>query len=172
MLTPPQRRVRLAPVLLGHGVAWLVLLAFISRTPPIDNVEQLVWRHALEWGYYKHPPLPTWLLGVAGVLLPTGPALTYALAGACLLGALSVAWPLWQRLLGRGDAWVAVLAVLCLTYSTTRLPIYNHNVVMLPLTAGVAWLLWRTTERPAVAPWAGVGLLLGGVPPVSRTVER
>src|SRR5256885_10565865 len=24
-----------------------------------DNLEQLTWVHSLEWGYYKHPPLPT-----------------------------------------------------------------------------------------------------------------
>ena len=152
---------RRAALLAAHGLFWLGLMALITRTPPIDNVEQLVWRHAPAWGYYKHPPLPTWLLGAAAALWPPTPALTYLLGALCLLGALALYGLLLRRLLGADAARLALLAMLCLSYATDRLPFYNHNVVMLPLIAGVALLLWRATERPALAPWAGIGLLLG-----------
>ena len=44
------------------AAVWLGLLAFTSLSPPVDNIEQLIWVHSLEWGYYKHPPLPTWVI--------------------------------------------------------------------------------------------------------------
>ena len=47
---------------LVFAALWLSLLGFSSFAPPIDNIEQLTWVRSLEWGYYKHPPLPTWLL--------------------------------------------------------------------------------------------------------------
>ncbi|MBC7716569.1 MAG: glycosyl transferase, partial [Pseudorhodobacter sp.] len=40
----------------------MLLLTPVSLSPPVDNIEQLTWVRSLQWGYYKHPPLPTWLL--------------------------------------------------------------------------------------------------------------
>ena len=152
---------RLLACLLVFTGAWTALSVWLYRTPPIDNVEQLVWREALAWGYYKHPPLPTWLLAAASPAWPATPLLTYALGAACMVLTLLLFHALLRRLLGRGDALLAVLAALCLTYATDRLTVYNHNVVMLPFIAGTWYLLWRTTERPSLRAWAGIGILLG-----------
>lgn len=152
---------RLLPALLLFCCAWIALACWLYRTPPIDNVEQLVWREALAWGYYKHPPLPTWLLAAASPAWPATPLLTYVLGAACMGVTLWIYHALLVRLLGRGDALLALLAALCLTYATDRLVVFNHNVVMLPFIAGVLWLLWDTTERPRLAAWAGIGVLLG-----------
>ena len=101
-------------------------------------------------------------MAAASPAWPDTPLLTYLLAAGCMMLALWLFHSLLCRLLGRGDALLAVLAALCLTYATDRLVVYNHNVVMLlPLIAGVFTLLWRTTERPSLAAWAGVGVLLG-----------
>ena len=43
------------------ALAWLWLSNRIVLAPPTDNIEQLIWVRSLEWGYYKHPPLPTWM---------------------------------------------------------------------------------------------------------------
>ena len=49
-----------------------------------DNVEQFVWSHSMELGYYKHPPLPTWLMGMAIAAIGSHWWLTNALAAACV----------------------------------------------------------------------------------------
>ncbi|MFD1710558.1 glycosyltransferase family 39 protein [Ottowia sp. GY511] len=152
---------RLVAWLLAFVGAWTALSVWLYPTPPIDNVEQLVWREALAWGYYKHPPLPTWLLAAASPAWPATPLLTYALSAGSMVLTLLLFHATVRRLLGRGDALLAVLGALCLTYATDRLPIYNHNVVMLPLIAGTLSLLWRVTERPRVRTWAAIGVLLG-----------
>ena len=54
----------IALLLLLFGAVWLAHLSYTSLSPPTDNIEQLTWVGALEGGYYKHPPLPTWLFWV------------------------------------------------------------------------------------------------------------
>ena len=161
-MNPPDAGARrLLAWLLLFCCVWIAVAMLWYRTPPIDNVEQMVWREAVEWGYYKHPPLPTWLLAAASAAWPASPLLTYVLGAGCMVVALLLFGGLLQRLLGRGDALLCVLAALCLTYATDRLVIFNHNVVMLPFIAGVFCLLWRTTERPSLTNRARIGLLLG-----------
>ena len=49
-------------------------------------LEQFIWAHSVQWGYYKHPPLPTWLLAAAIELF--GPSVESArtLAVICVFG--------------------------------------------------------------------------------------
>lgn len=148
-------------LLLVFGSAWLALLTLAERTPPIDNVEQWVWSQGLAWGYYKHPPLPTWIAAGAQTVLGRAPLMINGLGALCAITTFALFWHLLRQLRGRTFALLALLAVLCLTYSTQRLHYFNHNTVLMPLTAAVAWLLWRATLRPWRWTWAAVGLLIG-----------
>ena len=66
-----------------------------------DSVEQFIWSHSLELGYYKHPPLPTWLLAAAIQLL--GPAwwLANALAAIFLAATGVFTWLVARQLAGQ-----------------------------------------------------------------------
>ena len=55
--------------MLIFAAVWLLHLAATSLSAPVDNIEQLTWVRSLQWGYYKHPPLPTWLLWLPVQLL-------------------------------------------------------------------------------------------------------
>ncbi|MBK6869016.1 MAG: glycosyltransferase family 39 protein [Burkholderiales bacterium] len=143
------------------AIAWLALLALAERTPPIDNVEQWVWSHGLAWGYYKHPPLPTWIAAGVQVVLGRTPIVINVLGALCAITTFVMFWHLLRQLYGRAFALLALLAVLCLTYSTQRLHYFNHNTVLMPLTAAIALLLWRATNRPWRWTWAVIGLLIG-----------
>ncbi|WYX49397.1 hypothetical protein WJ977_19460 [Achromobacter xylosoxidans] len=68
------------------ALAWLWLSNRIVLAPPTDNIEQLIWVRSLEWGYYKHPPLPTWLLWPVVRLLGWNAWATYVLGATCTLG--------------------------------------------------------------------------------------
>lgn len=69
---------KIAIGLLVFAVAWLLQIDSSSLTAPKDNLEQLTWVHSLEWGYYKHPPLPTWLLSVPVHLFGLSARTSYA----------------------------------------------------------------------------------------------
>lgn len=154
----------------GRGVAlllalfsliWLGLLGWSANTAPADNLEQLVWVRSLEWGYYKHPPLPTWLL--APLVWVFGPQVwaTYVLGAACTTASLALMWATVRAMRGPRHATIVLLAALCVTFYALRLHYFNHNVVMM-LTGSIAVaLLWRVTHRPSGLAWAGIGLALG-----------
>jgi 4-amino-4-deoxy-L-arabinose transferase-like glycosyltransferase len=151
-------------VALGLGVfaaVWLALLGFVNLTPPVDNIEQLTWVRSLEWGYYKHPPLPTWLFWLPVKLFGLSAATSYAMGAACTLGAMGLLWHLLTRLRGSAYATVALLAALCITYYNGRLHYYNHNVVLLLLSTACATLCWQAFATRRLRWWLALGLVLG-----------
>lgn len=147
--------------LLIFSSLWLLVLVFTRNTPPLDNVEQWVWSQGLAWGYYKHPPLPTWLVAALHAVVGRSAAWVSILGAACLSLALWLYARLLIELRGRAFAQLSLLAAMCITYATLRHDLYNHNTVMLPLMAGVACLMWRVAVAPSLRTWLGIGLLMG-----------
>lgn len=136
------------PWLLGiFGAGWLFFLAWCALTPPFDNIEQLLWMRSLEWGYFKHPPLPTWILAAASSVVPPGPPLTYLLGACCILGAHAVFWHVLRDVHGPRVATAMLLASLCITFYNQRIHFYNHNVVMMPAIAVCVAMMWQLTRR-------------------------
>src|SRR4249920_2024958 len=117
--------------LLAFAFVWLLHLGQTSFAAPVDNIEQLVWVRSLEWGYYKHPPLPTWLLWLPVKIFGLTPWTTYVLGAALTLTALGLFWGFLARLRGQAYASVALAAAACITFYNGRLTYYNHNVVLL-----------------------------------------
>lgn len=94
--------------LLVFTLAWLVQFSLSGATPPTDNIEQLTWAHSLEWGYYKHPPLPTWLIWLPVQILGNAAHSSYFSALVCNLASVIVLWRLLTRLRGErfgADRW-------------------------------------------------------------------
>ncbi len=151
-------------LLFAFAVAWLWHLSGTSLTAPHDNLEQMLWTHSLQWGYYKHPPLPTWLLwpGVQMTSSPSGHIwASYVMGASVSLLAVFVFWHLLAHLRGRPYAFVAVLAMLCITYYNGRLYYYNHNTVLMLAVCLSAWACWRAFEARSLLWWAALGMALG-----------
>jgi hypothetical protein len=160
-------RIRLSPAqtvvsgLLLFALLWLSQLHQTSLVPPFDNIEQLTWARGLAWGYYKHPPLPTWL--IAGPVALWGPSAwqSYVLGAALTLSALALMWQLLARLRGVRHAHVALLAALCITYYNGRLNYYNHNIVLLLASSACASLCWQAVTTRRRRWWLALGVALG-----------
>ena len=147
--------------LLFFGVVWIGQLWMVSIAPPEDNIEQLIWTGSLEWGYYKHPPLPTWLLWPIVKILGQFPALTFVMAGLTSLGAVAIMWRLLYRLRGSQYALAALLAALCITYYNRRLDVYNHDTVLMVIVSMSALLTWKAHQSGQLRWWAALGVCLG-----------
>ena len=165
----------------GIVVLWSALPALLQTVPHADNVEQLGWAHSLEWGYMKHPPLPTWLLHGAVALFGPSALLTYTLAMLCAGAALLIVWAAARPLLGEAGALLALAVTAGDYYLMGRGSFLNHNTVMLPFVAASAWAVLRIvaaaprpgerTDRPPAQgpqrrphdwrPWLLLGLLQG-----------
>lgn len=125
-----------------------------------DSVEQFIWSHSLEWGYYKHPPLPTWLL--ASVIRLIGPAwwLASALAAICVAGTGVFTWLIAGRLTGQNIANIAaVLWGLQQCFSVSA-EIYNHNTPLVLCLSATTYCLIRALDNHAHWRWwAATGAL-------------
>ena len=91
----------LASVLALFALAWVAMLVATSASPPADNIEQMVWVQSLQWGYYKHPPFPTWLYWIAARIFGSGPSTSYLVATVLNLSSLTIFWLLVRRLRSR-----------------------------------------------------------------------
>ena len=147
--------------LLLFAAVWLAHLSSTSLSPPTDNIEQLNWVHSLEWGYYKHPPLPTWLLWGPVQLFGLSAWTSYATGTALNLAVMGVLWRLMSRLRGIRFATLALLAVLCVTYYSAGLYAYNHNTLLTFWSTACAALCWQAYNSARLRWWALLGLALG-----------
>src|SRR2546423_6326091 len=155
----PGRQV--AVLLLVFGLIWLFVLVATGLLPPADNIEQLVWVRSLEWGYYKHPPLPTFLLWLPAHVFGLSAWTSYLLGATVTLAAMAIFWRLLVELRGPGHASLGLLAALCITYYNGRLYYFNHNVVLLLFVVASAWLCWRAFEERRLRWWLALGLAIG-----------
>ena len=152
---------RAALVLLLFGLGWLSLVLSVGGDPPIDNVEQLTWVRSLQWGYHKHPPLPTWLIWPAVQIFGLQAWVAAGMGTALHLTALWLWWDLLRRMAGDRLAWIALAGALCIVHHSARLHHYNHNVVMLLASVAAAWCLWRAWHEGRWRWWLGMGLAIG-----------
>jgi 4-amino-4-deoxy-L-arabinose transferase-like glycosyltransferase len=144
--------------LLPIALIWFGLLQSVALTPPADNLEQLTWQHSLQWGYYKHPPLPTWLAWGA-VQSGLHPDFAVALLGATLtLISFWIYAAVVREVLGPRSAWLALLAALCVTFYNGRINYFNHNTVLTLWVSVSAWLCWQIRVRPRLRWWVALGL--------------
>jgi len=152
----------LMPVLLiGMVALWAGLLALTHRAPDLDGLEELVWASSFEWGYTKHPPLPSWLLYPLTWVFGKPVWLPFFAAQALTALALYLIWRLGCEWVSPARSLIAVLALSTTAYFSMRGSIYNHNTVQLWSVAWATWLYYRALKHERLLTWAGLGLVVG-----------
>lgn len=127
----------------------------------MDSVEQLVWVRSLEWGYFKHPPLPTIIIWPFVQLFGIQERVVDIAGGVAIALALWSAWRLVKEMAGTHFAGLSLLGSLCITYYSGRTNFYNHNTVLLVFVSGAAWFCWRAFADRSRTAWLALGLMLG-----------
>jgi 4-amino-4-deoxy-L-arabinose transferase-like glycosyltransferase len=144
-------------------ISWTLLAAFLPLSTELDSIEQVVWSQSWQWGYYKHPPLPSALLHVLNSLLG-GPSigLTAFAAQGCAVLALIYVWLLAKQMLPRKLAIVAVLITSLIAYHNFRAFPFNHNSASLPFTAAALYYFYCALRYPKrLSNWLWLGLVCG-----------
>lgn len=152
----------LALLLAGaHLLLWGGALALSRHAPALDSAEQLVWSYAMDWGYWKHPPLPSWLMHALAAVFGRSVALPAIASQACVAIALLLTWRLGCALLSPRASLVAMgLSALVTCHNLGAEP-FNHNTVLLPFQAGAMLLFYRAVRGGRWWHWAGFGALAG-----------
>lgn len=142
-------------LLLLNALLWTLLPWLSVYSLPLDVVEGLFWGQEWQWGYYKHPPLPAWLVNLSWMGLgDLGP---FVLSQLSLLITFVYVWRLGLRLLGREQAALGTLLLLGVYYFTWPSPEYNHNIAQMPIWAAAVFYYHRALHSQHYRDW----LLLG-----------
>lgn len=141
---------------------WTVCAALIPRAMHIDSIEQVVWSQSWQWGYYKHPPLPSALMHALNWAFG-GPsqALTALAAQGCSVVAMIYVWLLARQMVQPRIAIVAVVLTSLLSYHTINALTLNHNTVSLPFTAAAFYHFYRAVVSGKRTHWLVLGLVAG-----------
>lgn len=118
-----------------------------------DNVEQFVWVHSLEWGYQKHPPMPTWLLGAAIHLIGPHSWLTNGLAAICFATTGWLTWLIARNLYSEKIANTAIILWTLQQCFSVSAQIYNHNTVLVMFMAATVYAVLRTAHSKIPNTW-------------------
>ncbi len=143
-------------------IAWVLWTSYWDSGLYGDNVEQFVWSHSMELGYSKHPPLPTWLMGLATWLL--GPHWWLANAAAALCFAVTgvLTWLIAQHLCGTRVANATIVLWGLQQSFSVSAEIYNHNTVLVMCLAATTYSVMRALgSRFGTAWWMVSGAFAG-----------
>jgi 4-amino-4-deoxy-L-arabinose transferase-like glycosyltransferase len=137
--------------------AWSTAAAWINPAQYADNLEQFSWSHSLELGYWKHPPLPTWLIAIPLRLIGFSVYWTYALAAMCFIGTVLFTWRIARRMFGQQAATFTVLLIGLHIGFSWRAQLYNHNTVLLLFMAATVWATMMALDSDKKSAWARWG---------------
>ena len=151
---------------LAHALIWSVVPALLFGNMHQDTLEAAYWGGDLALGYAEHPPLLSWVIGLA---LRIGHAPIFTLLLISQIGMVVAAAYVWRtvrRYAGSSSAAMAALLTLISPAATVYGVQVNHNSFLAPFWAaamfyGLAYLeegKWRDAALFAVA--TGLGLLV------------
>ena len=140
---------------------WVLVPAGVNNGQWGDHFEQFVWAHSLEWGYHKHPPLPTWLLAGTIGLLGRSPYWAYALAALCTGGTAYFSYRIARHLLPPGLVGLTMLLWGLQQAFSSRAQVFNHNTVLMLAVSATAWFVLQAVTTRARGWWWAVGVAAG-----------
>jgi 4-amino-4-deoxy-L-arabinose transferase-like glycosyltransferase len=146
---------------LAQTLLWGLGLGLTRRAPELDSAEQFVWAFSMESGYWKHPPLPSWIMH--GLLNVFGPSVTlpFVATQLCVTLALALIWKLGCEFMSPRRSLIAMALTSLVAYHNVGGDSFNHNTVLLPFQAATWLFFYRATRSGAWHQWMLVGLFAG-----------
>lgn len=141
-------------------VVWTFVPYFFHTSMPLDVTSDGVsWGHEWQLGYYKHPPLPGWLVEVFfDGFGDFGPFLLSQIAvGITYL----LVYRLGRDLFGPEKAVAGTILLAAVYYFGIPTPEWNHNIAQLPFWAAITLAYWRVCTRGTLRSWLWLGFWAG-----------
>ena len=145
--------------LIAYFLVWSILPAFLASSVPLDVSEGINWGQEWQWGYYKHPPLSSWILySFYKVFGHIGP---YLLSQICVLLTLFIIYKLGKQLWSTHIALLGSLLTLAVVYYSYPSLEFNHNVAQFPIWAGLYLTFYQAISRDRIIDWLLLGIVGG-----------
>ena len=116
-------------------IFWTFVPLMAHHAPPLDATEMYGWSLSFQWGFYKHPPMPAWVVAIVQTMVGKSMFSLFLCASIVISASYyAVAW-LANRFLEEKEATVALflyaLTLYCHLWSTD----FNHNQMQMPFWA-------------------------------------
>ena len=140
-----------------HAALWTFLGHVMRPNFPVDVIEMLVWGREWQWGYFKHPPLPAWVMEGADWVTGGANWAPYLVSQAFVAAMFWAVWRLGAEIVGPRRALLGVVTLAGVgAYDYGALQ-FNHNVAQYPFWALIGWSLYKAMREDSTRHW----LLLG-----------
>jgi 4-amino-4-deoxy-L-arabinose transferase-like glycosyltransferase len=146
---------------LAQAILWSTAFSLTYKAPGIDSAEQFAWAFSLENGYWKHPPLPTWVLHALIQVFGPSVALSFVATQASVALALLLTWRLGCEFMSARRSLIAMMLTSLVDYHTIGADCFNHNTALLPFQAGMVLAFYRASREGRWHLWAITGLMAG-----------
>lgn len=142
-----------------YFLIWSIAPAFITSSVPLDVSEGINWGSEFQWGYYKHPPLSSWILySFYEVFGHIGP---YLLSQLFVILTLILVFLLARQVTSYHGALLASASTMGVIYYSYPSLEFNHNVAQFPIWAGLSLLFFKAITNNRYRDWIGVGVVGG-----------
>jgi 4-amino-4-deoxy-L-arabinose transferase-like glycosyltransferase len=156
----PDFRIWLGVLVVAQLVLWTLLPWSLSRSLPLDVVSDgLAWGHEWQWGYYKHPPLPSWT--VEAFFDAFGDIGPFLLSQICIAGTYLFVFLLGREMMPVRWAAVGTLLLVGVYYFSIPTPEFNHNVAQMPAWAAACFCYFRAWKTGRKRWWLALGFVAG-----------
>ncbi len=144
---------------------WTLAPTLLASSVALDVSEGINWGSEWQWGYYKHPPLSSWVLysfytifaklgmGVFGAYL-----LSQICVGITLYCNYQLGKLVWSKQVGVLGS-ILTMGVFYYTYPTLE---FNHNIAQFPIWSGLTLAFYLAVTQNRWSHWLWVALL-GGI---------
>jgi hypothetical protein len=144
----------------AHAAVWTALPALLCRNLPLDVIEAVAYGQEWQIGYWKHPPLPWWLVDAVRSLGGTRIWPLFLLGQAAAVLCFWAIWRLARAIVPPVEALVAVVLLDGCVVFTVHTMEFNHNIVQLPVWGLAGWSLYRALTGERRLDWILTGLWL------------
>lgn len=145
--------------LIAYFLIWSILPAFMASSVPFDVSEGINWGSEWQWGYYKHPPLSSWVLYSFYKLFGhIGP---YLLSQLYVLLTLFLIYQLGKQIWSSATALLGSVLTLMVLYYTYPSLEFNHNVAQFPIWAGLYLAFYQSVTKNRLRHWILLGIMGG-----------
>ena len=154
-----RQNLSLGSLLTLYFFLWSTLPTLLAPSFPLDVIEGINWGREWQLGYYKHPPLPSWLLVLSFQILGhIGP---YLLSQLCIIATLVMVYQLGRHIVSPRKALTGSLLLMAVFYYTWPTLEFNHNIAQLPIWAGICLTFYHAWDDDRRSAWIGFGICAG-----------
>ncbi len=164
-LSNPARRERAVVVLLLAYVAVWTLYGALqkgSQDLHFDMSELVVWGREPQLGYWKHPPLAAYVVGLWFLVFPTADWAYYLLGMTNAALTLWIAWRIAADYVPDDKRALALVLLTLVPFFNFHALKFNINTVLLPVWAATTYFFLRSFETRGLVSAAFAGLFAAG----------